>query len=88
MTIHNLYIFDRNGTCLAYQSWNRSKDSEMAQDEVGAELRKGGWAEDVFFKGSFLFYSFNLQEFKLMYGMLYSIKSFVNRMSPLDSYPS
>ncbi|RXM95377.1 Trafficking protein particle complex subunit 1 [Acipenser ruthenus] len=38
MTVHNLYLFDRNGACLHYSEWNRKKQAGISKDE-GADLR-------------------------------------------------
>ncbi len=53
MTIYNLYIYDRECSCLVYKEWVRQKDVGISQEE----------------------------ELKLMYGMVYSLKSLVGRLS-------
>lgn len=37
MTIHNLYIFDQNGTLLYYGEWDRTQYSGLSVEEVGDE---------------------------------------------------
>lgn len=54
MTIYNIYIYDRQCTCLYYHQWVRHKEVGISQDE----------------------------EWKLMYGMVYSLKSLLSRLSP------
>lgn len=75
MTIYNMYIFDKYGTLLYYAEWNRIKQSGITREEV----RRA-------FRDAFCFLSLSsFQEAKLMYGMLYSLKSFTAKMSPIDS---
>lgn len=76
MTIYNMYIFDKFGTLLYYGEWNRVKQSGITREEV----RRFSTRTVV---RSFPLYCY-LQEAKLMYGMLFSIKSFVSRISPTD----
>jgi hypothetical protein len=33
MAIYNLYIFNRDGLCIYYKEWNRTKQSGLSQDQ-------------------------------------------------------
>ena len=37
MTIHNLYIFDRDGQLLHYTEWNRKKQSGVPKEEASCQ---------------------------------------------------
>merc|ERR1712188_302347 len=51
--IYNMYIFNREGTCLYYTDWGRTNTPENLEEE-----------------------------FKLVYGMLFSLKRFIKMNSP------
>jgi len=51
--IYNFYIFNKSGTCIYYEEWNRKRPTQNPQEEQ-----------------------------KLMFGLLYSLKSFVSKISP------
>lgn len=33
MTVYNLYIFNREGQCIYYKEWNRTKHSGLSQEQ-------------------------------------------------------
>jgi trafficking protein particle complex subunit 1 len=33
MTVYNLYIFNREGQCIYYKEWNRTKQSGLSQEQ-------------------------------------------------------
>lgn len=51
--IYNIYIYNKSGTCIYYEEWNRKKPSPNLGEEQ-----------------------------KLLFGMLFSLKSFVTKTSP------
>ncbi|EFA86020.1 hypothetical protein PPL_01253 [Heterostelium album PN500] len=51
--IFNIFIFNKSGTCIYYEEWNRKKASPNLQEEQ-----------------------------KLLFGMLYSLKSCLSKLSP------
>lgn len=42
MTVHNLYLFDRNGVCLHYSEWHRKKQAGIPKEEVTRGPRATG----------------------------------------------
>lgn len=80
MTIYNLYIFDKHGTLLYYAEWNRVKQSGITKEEVRKLL---GELYELYHQ-SVLGSNGMFQEAQLMYGSLFSIKSFVSKISPID----
>lgn len=109
MTVHNLYLFDRNGVCLHYSEWHRKKQAGIPKEEVtrGPRCSPGDLSSPNTYSPNpapplkpelipsphpvsrihrELTLPLSLQEYKLMYGMLFSIRSFVSKMSPLDMY--
>lgn len=33
MTVYNIYIFNREGQCIYYKEWNRTKHSGLSQEQ-------------------------------------------------------
>lgn len=78
--IYNLYIFDKGGKLLFYAEWNRQKQSGISREEVIYPLPQ---RLRLHLGGLFMLF-LRFQEAKLMYGMLFSIKNFVTKISPYD----
>ena len=72
MVVHNLYLFDRNGTLLFYHEWLRRKHTSMSK------VRYQGISKYTIIATN------QEEEAKLLYGMLFSMKSFVAKLSPND----
>lgn len=81
MTIYNMYIFDKYGTLMYYGEWNRVKQSGITREEVSNLYCLLKTLSKISPKSIAAY----LQEAKLMYGMLFSLKSFVSKISPTDT---
>lgn len=82
-------MFDRYGQLLFYAEWNRLRQSGITKEEVCLLCLRIKIYSHLLYLMLLHIVSihFFFQEAKLMYGMLFSIKSFVSRISPLDSSP-
>ena len=77
MVVHNLYLFDRHGTLLFYHEWLRRKHTSMSK-VISLFIF---WPSLDWLR---LFQTDQEEEAKLLYGMLFSMKSFVAKLSPHD----
>ena len=77
MVVHNLYLFDRHGTLLFYHEWLRRKHTSMSK-VISLFIF---WPSLDWFR---FFQTDQEEEAKLLYGMLFSMKSFVAKLSPHD----
>ena len=91
MTVHNLYLFDREGTLLFYHEWLRRKHTSMSK--VGQKIITIAcpcclvtcYKDTICRQDRCLpCHALQEEEAKLLYGMLFSMKSFVHKMSPAD----
>ena len=77
MVVHNLYLFDRHGTLLFYHEWLRRKHTSMSKViSLMIFWPSLNWLQ--------FFQIYQEEEAKLLYGMLFSMKSFVAKLSPHD----
>ena len=77
MVVHNLYLFDRHGTLLFYHEWLRRKHTSMSKViSLMIFWPSLNWLQ--------FFQTYQEEEAKLLYGMLFSMKSFVAKLSPHD----
>ena len=77
MVVHNLYLFDRHGTLLFYHEWLRRKHTSMSKViSLFIFWPSLNWLQ--------FFQTYQEEEAKLLYGMLFSMKSFVAKLSPHD----
>ena len=77
MVVHNLYLFDRHGTLLFYHEWLRRKHTSMSKViSLMIFWPSLNWLQ--------FFATYQEEEAKLLYGMLFSMKSFVAKLSPHD----
>ena len=80
MTIYNLYVFDRNGSLLFYHEWVRSVGEIITKEK---HKRRTLRCKNCILRRKHTSMS-KEEEAKLLYGMLFSLKSFSAKLSPVD----
>ena len=81
--IFNIFIYNRSGTCLYYQEWNKKrKPGSVGSSSTPASP---GGAQQNQSQQAFSATSINNakpEDQKLMFGLLYSMKQFVQNIAP------